>query len=352
MLDSPGARKDNPVPNFWDLVIFIYPHKMCKCKLSECKNKRCPCFKLGAKCGDACGCENCANQVALPIKVPDDELRVMVDSLLEDVEVFKRPLVCVTWNMCHFTSFVGALARMTKLAFESIISTHNPDIIVLQEFPSSTEAHRIKLLKKITGDQYECMYNQEHVFIWKLRTIRPFKSPVDDYIHLLHTDPARPAGTMRLFHIPSGEVLIVSSIHLSSKRSSARTEMENVFANYEEKTCARFGEESKNHVHLLMGDVNLNPHKERGLIPEEWMVCGDAHTKTSVGGHGYDFVFINRSVSHRISASTYVLVQQRPKNATLSWTGISDHDPVILHLSFFRKDAFTKDDRKELQECH
>lgn len=316
---------------------------MCKCKSSGCKNGHCPCFKIGAKCGDECGCQNCTNQAPPPVQVPEEELRVMVDSLLDDVEIFKKPLVCVTWNMCHFSSFVGPLSRMTTLAFESILHTHNPDVVVLQEFPASTEAHRIKLLRKMVGDQYECTYNQEHVFIWKLRTVRPFKPQVDDFIHLIHTDPVRPAGTMRLFHIPSKEVLAVTSIHLSSKKAVARSELEKVFANYEKITTARFGDESKEYVHLLMGDVNFNPHRERGAVPDDWMVCGDAHTKTSVGGNGYDFVFINRSAAPRISASTYVLVQQKPKNATLSWTGISDHDPVILHLSFFRKDAFTKD---------
>jgi hypothetical protein len=355
---------------------------MCSCKITQCKNAKCSCFKNDKKCSITCKCVNCENKLskmedlvlteiveeeeepildALDKKLPNDQdLQLMVDSLLDDNEIFNRPLVCITWNMCHFSSFCEKklmLLKMTKLAFDTLIVIYSPDIIVLQEFPASTKYHRLELLKSMIGKEYLCEAsnepNHEHVFIWKIKTVRPFKPKLDESIRYIHKSIKRPGGTMRLFHIPSNELIFVTSVHLSSKKELAHAEFKLFFEEYDARMNQRFGDSKKN-LHIVLGDFNFNPHKELLDIQDKWKALGDIHTKTTIGEKGFDFVFINKSFVPKVSASTHVLVQTNPKNSAMSKHGITDHDPVVLSISFFRKDKIvllTKDEKnKESKE--
>jgi endonuclease/exonuclease/phosphatase family metal-dependent hydrolase len=177
------------------------------------------------------------------------------------------------------------------------------------------------------------------VFAWKLRTVRPLKPVVDETVRLLH---AAGSGTMRFHHTPSGETVFVTSVHLSSKKAVAREQATTLFLEYDDRMSGRY-EKADRGLHLVMGDFNFNPHAEGWVEELPWLALGDIRTQTSSGGRGYDFVFVNRSFLPRISASSQVIVQRSPKNSAASRSGVSDHDPVIARISFFREAGFTND---------
>jgi len=123
-------------------------------------------------------------------------------------------------------------------------------------------------------------------------------------------------------------------------------------------------------IHVVCGDVNFNPHhlfRQKGekifdqknpsdrispldaeqaeaedkdelakTIRNDWFVTGSVHTRTSAGGRGYDFFFVDRkSVEERVDATQTVIVQHKIHIA--GDVAVSDHDPVCLTLSFRRR---------------
>ena len=48
--------------------------KKCKCKVSNCKNLRCPCRKDGSFCSSFCECQNCVNLKEVPLTIQAADL--------------------------------------------------------------------------------------------------------------------------------------------------------------------------------------------------------------------------------------------------------------------------------------
>jgi len=323
---------------------------MCNCKKSQCQTNACSCRKANKQCHVTCTCVNCKNRR----QKPPESVKV------NNSHPYAVPLVVYSWNMCNFCAIYEdfsnkekkdsgevrkwtpeeqqQLLQDTKRAFQYL--ARHVDILVLQEF--RFDAKQAKLVVSWMSEEdfsyaiSEVKLNLEYMFIWRKERIRPMKERVDDKIHLLMKDGLkRPLGSMRFMDIEHQVPIVCTTFHLKSGGGKeTQDELNVMMAGYDEAFLARYGREQKA-IHILVGDVNLNPHLTKfiGDFYKPWSVLGNGKTVTSVGGYGYDF-FMIRSVGYKCTSTDQMcLPLRRAKNSALSKIGISDHYPIYIHLS-------------------
>ena len=260
------------------------------------------------------------------------------------------PLVVYSWNMCNFSAIyegfsqksktVGGVTRPwteqeqmqlsmdTRRAFSYLARTI--DLLILQEFRFNMAQAEL-VLSWMSNDVFEFAVSDpatqlEYMYIWRKDRLKPSTPMVDQ---LISANLARSVGSMLFHDLDRDSVIIASTFHLKSGGGAVtQNEFKTLMREYDAACTARY-DPSPEAIHLLVGDVNFNPHRIPWVskVSKGWTILGSLRTVTTVGGNGFDFFLVKG-----VFTTQHVLPLRRAKNSSTSAIGVSDHYPIYITL--------------------
>jgi hypothetical protein len=255
-------------------------------------------------------------------------------------------LCLVSWNLCHFSSFIDRgkhiptleEAEMQAVALgmldELIHRVPHVDVYVFQELPK--QALIPAFYERFKGYEWEPL--GEHLFIWNSVRLTPYRVATDMYTRDIHTSHLvkdvfiRPLATKR-FHW-QGRIVALTSLHFESTTKEAMEALRVLTSTYRTLYHKRFRDDDST-MHLLVGDYNVNVHRCAPIWEKEWIASGSIRTRTTGGGKGVDWLLMPRKSPQTTDVTQRVIPIRTPKNARKGIPGVSDHHPSVCTISVY-----------------